>query len=178
MNGKSLKFAALLLCAGVACSLLAADQTVTNKDLGIEVVIPEKWSVRTTSPGGLFLVGNPEPAPGPEVARVLSVRVFEEKEDVSLQEYAEGIIPGLKQSLKSFEIAEKLEVKLGSNAAFRITYFYDHPKFPSRMKGILYILANGRRTGIIGTSQPKDEFAKYAKEFDAIVQSFKLLKKD
>jgi hypothetical protein len=170
-----------VLCAALACcAARGEDKTFTSKELGCEVTFPEGWSAfpKRWSPAMLPLLVTFEPsnAGSSEVARG-AVYISDLKEGEGLRSFFDntsnknwlsgGRVTELKLCKLSGRIAFKLQVAKTEIIAFKSGEFRRELTI-----SVYYVVDGGHGYAICFTSDND----RYVREFEAIAESFKLLK--
>jgi hypothetical protein len=151
-----------------ACGSMAADKTVTSKKLGFEITFPETWENEMKHPNG---TAKGRRVDGAKDYANIEVVVEDISADATLKSFVEDQLKPFK-NVARFKIVEQIELKLGETNAFKVTF----TKSSSAAQYTYYFLVSSKRGYIITTYVLKEDYDKYAKDIDAIVQSFKLLK--
>ena len=154
--------AAGVLCAALAgCAAWGGEKTVALKERGFQISFPEAWKKF-----GHALWDSPD---GDAYAYV---EVADLKEGESLRSFFKS-----STNREWFKDATLVTLDVGRLDGVPAIKLVVDDKPPRRELRILiyYVVAGGRSYGI-WMGGPKADFEKHAKEFDAIVKSFKLLK--
>ena len=174
--------AAGVLCAALACCAASGgEQTITDKKSGFEMTLLDGWAVYQVVPLGassrdeLFteLIRN-GPAPGGKSYIMFSVRVKELSQGESLSSFFKD--RKNRDQFMGLSLVDIQKIKLDGASGFKLSLATEDGD-TDRMAVAFYYLVAGNRSYTIHTGAiKKDIFDKRAKELDAIVQSFKLLK--
>jgi hypothetical protein len=168
------KQSAGLLCA-LALAASAADKTVTNKELGFEITFPETWTLQK-KPAAIEAVKGESPRiAGAQATSITRVVVTDVKEGITSKAFAELLTAGESKDFNNYVFIDQGEIKLNDSNAFKRTFEYEPVVTKRRVTFTSYYFVAGKRGYVIDIGVSNVDSALYAKDFDAIVKSFKLL---
>ena len=169
MHKVALAHCAFILLLTAGCGDGGNSKTVSLKELGFEITVPETWAVEENIQAKQVRAEYTKPGKSKAVLGVYVTGIAEGK---TLMDMVNGIAAGIQNRYKtSFEMGEKVAVKLAGTDAYKMTCYYDVPK----QQDASYFVIVGRRCYMISVSASKSDYDAYANEFDAIVKSFKLI---
>ena len=160
------------LCAG-AIPACAADKTISNKELGFEIKFPDGWTVTEKTPEGWAAKGVSRVADGAKTVAIVKVLVSDVGEGITAKALGESLHSELQKRLKNYELVEKVDTKVGEANACKVTYAYDGPNSQDRLQGVVYFVIAQKRGYQITTTANHADYAKYSREIEGIVGSFK-----
>jgi hypothetical protein len=167
--------AAGVLCAALACcAALGGEQTYTDKKNGFEISLLEGWFTlpsQQKTPSIYYAYR----AQNTESTAYAIVTVDALKEGAGLRSFFEN--GSNKSKLSSYALLDIQKCTVGGASALKLEVTGAQPSAaPLDSRGTIYYVVSGGRGYSIWFFARKSEFDNVAKDFDAIVKSFKLLK--
>jgi hypothetical protein len=151
-----------------------ADKTVTDKVHGFEITFPEAWKVNDEEKDGPNTRGASAVAQGAKEPMLVNVLCAKRTGGGSAKEFANRYAEYGKMTAKDFKVTETLEFKVGETDAFKMAFTFSYANQITQFQET-YVFTKARRY-IITANCTAADFDKYAKDIDAIVKSFKLIK--
>lgn len=154
-------------------------KAVSRKELGFEITFSDTWAVKTSiqkrdTNGGEITATAPV-AQGAKDYAYVTAESEDLPEGVTLKAFVQEMLSGFSKANLNYELIENVELKLSGADAVKAVYLSDRGDTKIRSKCAAYFLIVGRRGYMLRLFAYKDDYDKYANEFDAIVKSFKLL---
>lgn len=158
-----------------AFAALAADKTVTNKELEFELTFPDGWELGEKPQGTAAMIAVSHRAAKSDA--VLDVTRANIPKDKTVKDHVDLTLTLFERSYRNFELLEKKQVKLAGGEGYRITFLRDLPKNNARVKNVDYFFVSNGRSFLIASRAGASDFDTYAKDIEAIANSFKVLEK-
>lgn len=174
MKNKQVLFFSLILLL-VGCQSGQKGERFYAKDQGFSLSVQSLWEVKENFSGIRFLALSPLESERDVYRENISVMVEELVKAYTLEEFTSEAIAAVKASMDSFEEVSAGEASIGGEKARWVSYNYELPE--ARIRAVSYFLVRNVDGVYFGyyitcSSTPLD-YAKFAKEFEERVDSFR-----
>lgn len=161
---------AVLAAAGGALAAPAWAEAYVNDEEGFSIDFPASWQSRENTMGMVVIGLAPLEDAKDQFSENVNVVTETLPGPMSLADYTDLSIQGLKQQLTKVKVYERKTVQLGDRPATRIVYSHEYGGVP--IKAVVYCVLTDARAYVVTCTAENGKYGKYVKQFDAIAGTF------